>query len=501
MIPRITVTDKEQELDNLVVVISKWSKLPGGVFNAAEKKYLKEQVEDFKKELVTVNRLTHWVFLYFLKGEAERPRQLESLRKAGDQIAGILNEHKFSRVSIFDAEGRGEEVMALAEGMALGSYQFLKFKTEEKKSNTLEIVEIYSTALEQQAVEEAGKPTRKNENQLVPPAELLNIANESVVWCRDLINEPNSHQTATTFAGEVERVALEAGARAEVLNRKKLEALKMGGILGVNRGSHEPPAFTVVEWKPANAGNIRPVVLVGKGVIFDTGGMNLKPGNSMLGMKNDMAGAAAVAATLRAVAKAKLPLYVVGLMPATDNRPGPEAMVPGDVITMHNGATVEVVDTDAEGRLLLADALCYAQKYNPLLVIDLATLTGSAVRAIGKFAAAAMHKDAGTELVMLMTAGDRVFERLAGFPMWEEYGESLKSDIADMKNLGQPEAGLITAAKFLEHFTKYPYIHLDIAGPAFADKRDSYRGTGGTGFGVRLLVEFLQHNFTYLCTL
>jgi leucyl aminopeptidase len=364
--------------------------------------------------------------------------------------------------------------------MALGTYQFLKYKNEKEKKNTLKKIEIYSQKLE--VMQESPSSAVSQ----------LDILVGAVAAARDLVNEPNSHMTATGFSKAVERLAKESGAKAEVFNKPKIEALKMGGLLGVNRGSHEPPTFTVMEWKPAGAKNKKPIVLVGKGVIYDTGGMNLKPGDSMLNMKSDMAGAAAVAATIYAIAKAGLPVHVVGLMPATDNRPGMKALVPGDVITMHNGMTVEVLNTDAEGRLILADALSYAAKFDPALVIDLATLTGSAVRAIGKYGAAAMQVNAARELEILTESGYNMYERLAGFPMWDEYGELVKSDLADLKNLGPPEAGLITAAKFLEKFTSYPYIHLDIAGPAFLDKRDSYRGQGGTGFGVRLLFEFVK---------
>ena len=185
-------------------------------------------------------------------------------------------------------------------------------------------------------------------------------------------------------------------------------------------------------------------------------------------------------------------MHVIGLMPATDNRPGMEALVSGDIITMHNGMTVEVLNTDAEGRLILADALSYARKFDPALVIDLATLTGAAVRAIGKYGAVAMQSKASGELTSLISSGFEVSERLVEFPMWDDYGELVKSEVADLKNLGPAEAGMITAAKFLEKFTEYPYIHLDIAGPAFLDKADSYRGQGGTGFGVRLLFDFVS---------
>jgi leucyl aminopeptidase len=189
---------------------------------------------------------------------------------------------------------------------------------------------------------------------------------------------------------------------------------------------------------------------------------------------------------------AGIPVHVIGLMPATDNRPGPRAIVPGDIIRMQNGMTVEVLNTDAEGRLILADALNHASKYNPSLVIDLATLTGSAVRAIGRYGIVAMQRKASKEIEVLKESGWETYERIVEFPSWEEYGEGLKSDLADMKNIGPAEAGAITAGIFLEKFTGYPYIHLDIAGPAFLEKRDSYRGQGGTGVGVRLLFDFIK---------
>jgi len=504
MIPSITLTNKEQELGHLVVIVSKFSKLPTGIFSAAEKTYLKGQVETLKQDVVSFNRLSYCIYVYFIKEEHDPSKRLEASRNAGDKVAGLFNAQKATRVTIFDTEPDGDLVLAFAEGMALGSYQFLKYKRDRENENTLQEIEIYSKTLE----EPENDPSSLRPSSLVPrPSSFvtrhasrvteLNIVLEAVALCRDLINEPNSFLTATVFSKEVEKIANEVGAKVEVLNKQKLAALKMGGLLGVNQGSHEPPTFTVMEWKPAGSLNAKPFVFAGKGVVYDTGGMNLKPGDSMLNMKDDMSGAAAVAAAVYAIAKAKLPVHVVGLMPATDNRPGEKALVSGDIITMNNGMTVEVLNTDAEGRLILADALSYAKKYDPALVIDLATLTGAAVRAIGKFGAVAMQSNAAKELEIFKTSGYHVFERLVEFPMWDEYGEQIKSDLADLKNLGPAEAGMITAAKFLEKFTSYPYIHLDIAGPAFLDKRDSYRGQGGTGFGVRLLFDFI---FRYFAT-
>lgn len=474
MLPVVSLTSKEQEVQNLVLVLNSLKKLPSGLFSADEKRYIALAKEERKMEIIPFNRIGYWIYVCFIKEEKSDAKRYENCRRNGNRVASLLNENRASGAVVFDVEAHGPEVLAFTEGMLLGSYQFLKYKTKKEKENTLSSIALYSDGVTDRDVHH------------------LNIVADAVHRCRTLINEPNTYLSATVFSGEVEKMALSCGAKTEVMNKAKIEALKMGGLLGVNKGSHEPATFTVMEWKAEKAINKKPIVLVGKGVVYDTGGMNLKPGDSMNNMKDDMSGAAAVASVIYAVAAAKLPVHVIGLMPATDNRPGEQALVPGDVIIMHNGMTVEVLNTDAEGRLLLADALSYAEKYDPLLVIDLATLTGSAVRAIGKFGAAAMEAKATDALESLKHCGDKVYERLVGFPLWDEYGELIKSDLADLKNIGPSEAGMITAGKFLEKFTSYPYIHLDIAGPAFIVEHDSYRGKGGTGFGVRLLFEYLR---------
>ncbi|MFV0590173.1 MAG: leucyl aminopeptidase family protein [Draconibacterium sp.] len=267
----------------------------------------------------------------------------------------------------------------------------------------------------------------------------------------------------------------------------------MGGLLAVNKGSIEPPTFNILEWKPQNAVNTKPIVLVGKGIVFDTGGLSLKPtANSMDFMKTDMAGAAVIAATIYALALNKLPLYVVGLVAATDNRPDGNAYAPGDIITMFDGTTVEVLNTDAEGRLTLADALSYAKKYDPQLVIDYATLTGAADIVAGPHAAVVMGNSAAN-IENLKSAGFETYERLIEVPLWEEYDQSLKSKIADMNNLGTREGQSTIAGKFLEHFTSYNWIHIDSAGTPFQKEADAYRPAGGTGFGTRLLYRFLKN--------
>jgi leucyl aminopeptidase len=309
--------------------------------------------------------------------------------------------------------------------------------------------------------------------------------------CRNLVNEPVINLSATQLAEHFEDFFEGTGVKVDIFNKKKIEALKMGGLLAVNSGSSEPPTFSILEWKPANAKNQKPVVLVGKGVTFDTGGMNIKTGSFMDHMKTDMSGAATVASVVYAIAKSQLPVYVMAFIPATDNRINSNAIVSGDVLVMHSGKTVEVLNTDAEGRLILADALSYAQAYDPLLAITVATLTGSAARAIGKYGIVAMQNNAIGQMQHLKESGDAVHERIAEFPFWDDYAELIKSDVADLKNIGPMEGGAITAGKFLQAFTSYPFIHLDIAGCAYAEKRDSYRNQGATGMSVRLLIQFL----------
>lgn len=264
--------------------------------------------------------------------------------------------------------------------------------------------------------------------------------------------------------------------------------------MAVNKGSIDPPTFTVMEYKPARAVNKSPIVLVGKGIVYDTGGLSLKStANSMDHMKCDMGGAAAVAGTMYAIAKNKSKVHVVGLVPATDNRPGLNAYAPGDIVRMRDGLSVEVMNTDAEGRMVLADGLSWAKNYKPELVIDLATLTGAALRTVGPTGVAAMEKDSGKHLDRLRDSGNKVYERLFEMPLWREYREMLKSDIADIKNLGGPFAGAQTAGKFLEHFTDFPWIHLDIAPVAWSYHLEGYRLKNGTGAGVRLLFDFLSN--------
>ncbi|NQY08893.1 MAG: leucyl aminopeptidase [Flavobacteriales bacterium] len=413
------------------------------------------------------------VFVIQIGDKASSPKLLEDTRKNGNIIVAQLNTQKIKSAVVVDNLKIQGISTAIAEGIALGNYQFLNHKTGKQKDNSLSQIKIKSDNLTKA---EAGQL----QNQL-----------DSVLIARDLVNEPLSYLTADQMAKDVAKLGKKSGFKVHILGKKQISTLKMGGILAVNKGSVDPPAFCILEWKPKKVVNKKPYVLVGKGVVFDTGGLSLKPTpNSMDMMKCDMGGAATVTGVINAIALSKLPIHIIGLLPLTDNRPGGNAIVPSDVITMHNKMTVEVMNTDAEGRLILADALSYAKKYKPELVIDLATLTGSAHAAIGAQASVLMGTADEEIKFRLKNCGLKTHERLAEFPFWDEYGEQLKSDVADLSNMGGPTAGAITAGKFLENFIDYPWLHIDIAGTAFLTAPDSYRPKGGTGYGVRLLYNF-----------
>lgn len=409
----------------------------------------------------------------------------ERLREIGAKGADLAAQRKATTIALrlpktnLDAETAGQ---AFVEGFVLASYRFLRYKTGE--NNTYEGPERLVLH-----ADDEEKASRRG-------ADRGRIIAEATSTARDLVNLSPHDKTPTLLAKDVEKLGKKHGFEVSVWDKALIEEEQMGGLLAVNRGSQDPPVFIELTWMPDHALNTKPVVLVGKGVVFDTGGLSLKPTkNSMDYMKADMAGAAAVVGAMEALARLEVPLYVVGLIPATDNRPGENAYVPGDVLRMHSGKTVEVLNTDAEGRLILADALSYAKTYRPELVIDLATLTGSQVIALGSSVAAVMTNDrngAAERIDAMEAAGHRSGDLVHRMPMFASYGKLLESDVADIKNIGGREAGSITAAKFLEHFVDYPWVHLDIAGPAFLQSAKPYRPKGGTGFGVRLLVDFLR---------
>lgn len=322
------------------------------------------------------------------------------------------------------------------------------------------------------------------------PSELSVLLN-AVYQVRDWVNMPYNQLKSVEFHAEIERVASQYGLKYEGLGPKAIEALKMAGLESVNKGSVSPPLFAILEHCPEGKAQDAPLVLVGKGVMFDSGGHSLKTAKGMEEMKGDMAGAATVLGTMMVLAQMNYPKRVVALLPVTDNRLAPGSLSPGDVITYSNGTTVEVLNTDAEGRLILADALLYAAKLKPEWVLDLATLTGAAVAAVGEGAMVGFEQSASGLFSMLCEAGQHVGEPVVQLPLLPEYEEQLKSDVADMKNIGSGYAGAITAALFLKRFTEYPWMHIDLS-MALTASATQYRTAGGTGAGLRLLWKFLQ---------
>lgn len=460
--------------DHLLLVVNDKSTFDSTLLGTEEKQFVRASLKE-GKTTITINQYKRMIYVQLLTPVSnDRVKSLESWRKAGAQLASRFNAAGHQSITLVD-NGHGDLLLALAEGIILGNYQFLKYKSNGKKEiNSLKNISVVSKKINKTEIDR------------------LSIISQATCKARDLVNEPQSFLNSVVFAKEFQKLAKEGGFKSTVFDKKKITALKMGGLLSVNKGSVQPPTFTVMEYKPAKAVNKKPIVLVGKGVVYDTGGMSLKPtANSMDYMKCDMAGGAVVGTAMYAAAKAKLPLYIIGLVPATDNRLDGDAYVPGDVITMMSGKTVEVLNTDAEGRLILADALHYAKRYDPELVLEFSTLTGSAAATLGPYGIVAMGNLNEELKSKLISCGDEVYERLGIMPFWDEYNELLKSDIADLRNIGGPNAGAITAGKFLENFTDYPFLHLDIAGPAFSKSNDSYRGKNGTGVGVRLVFEYL----------
>lgn len=473
MVPPVNFSKEIDSEQSLVVLCDELAKAESFCQTPAEFQYAKRQF-DQGNELIVLNRYAAFLFLVIINTDGEAYKLREKCRKLGNEIQKLADKEKLESLQLKNEQKTESYFLDLFEGLLLSNYHFGKYKKEKKK-----------TFPESLTLLEGGFDTHHAED-------VANIA-EGVFATRDLVNEPVSYLTAQQFAKSIEELGKASGFEVKVLQKKEIEEERMEALLAVNKGSIDPPTFSILEYAPENSVNEKPIVLVGKGVVYDTGGLSLKPTeNSMDIMKCDMAGGGAVVGTFVAIAKSKLPVKVVGLIPATDNRPGGNAYAPGDVIGSRKGSTIEVANTDAEGRLVMADALDYARELNPELVFDLATLTGAAIRAIGQYGIVYMGNAGEDVKNQLEEAGKAVFERLVELPLWEDYGDELKSGIADIRNLGSNAAGAITAGKFLEHFVDYNWVHFDIAGPAYLLKEDSYRGKFGTGAGVRLLVEFFK---------
>lgn len=420
-----------------------------------------------------LDRLPKRTYQVVVDSKLPEYEQLEQIRKACYDVCDFARKDKVNVLCLDCTNLQEQQLFAAVEGLSLANYSFDRFKSDVPSH--IETLYVPHPAISQAKIDECQR--------------LMN----RIFWCREWVNLPVANLNAEQFADELAAVAHDLKIKCTVFDKKQLQSLRMGGLLAVNKGSVDEPRFVLLEYFPENS-DPQPIALVGKGIMYDTGGLNIKPDDYMCEMKSDMAGAATMASVLFAAADNNLPVHLVALLPLTDNRPGFNAYAADDILTMYDGTSVEIVNTDAEGRLILADAIAFAAaNYNPSLIIDAATLTGAAVRAISTFGIAAMHQNAAEPMARLEAAGNEVHERIAQFPFWNEYGDLIKSEVADIKNCGPAQAGTITAGKFLAHFAKrFPFIHLDIAGVAYFSKPQAPFRIGASGYGIRLLYRYLK---------
>lgn len=368
---------------------------------------------------------------------------------------------------------------ALVEGAVLGTYQFTKHKTEDVKPNTVEQIDIVE--LDENKIDAIRAGIHRGA-----------VTADAVNYARDLTNEPANVLTPSYLAEQAASIARETGMECRVFDRDEIERLGMNLLLAVAKGSRQEPRFITMRYR---SGSLRKMIaIVGKGITFDSGGINLKQGDMLEVMKDDMSGAGVVLATMRAIAALKPDVDVLALIPATENMPGGDAIKPGDVIRGLSGKTVEINNTDAEGRLVLADAIAYAEREQVNEIIDIATLTGACVVALGRGMAGILGTDQAL-VDKLVAAAAQGGEKLWQLPLHLEYEKDISSGVADIKNSGGREAGAISAALFIKkHIQKTPWAHIDIAGPVTIDKDTPLAPKGSTGFGVRTLISYLTSN-------
>ncbi|MCX8117942.1 MAG: leucyl aminopeptidase [Desulfobacterota bacterium] len=413
------------------------------------------------------------------KEEFDLERWRGAVSKAGQFIRelGIKQfAHELTRLKDLSEEDLSENFVI---GLVLGLYQYheLKTKDREKIKTIDEAILLGETDQEIRLLQEGA---RRGE-----------IIAEAVCMARDLVNGPSNRVTPTVLAEKAREIAQNHSLDIQVFGLDEAEAMGMGAFVAVAKGTQEPAKFIVLEYNKGKG--LDTIALVGKGITFDSGGISIKPSEGMDRMKGDMSGAAAVLGAIQAAAQLQIPLHLVGLLPATENLPSGKAYKPGDVLKTLSGQTVEVISTDAEGRLILADALTYSLRYQPKAIIDLATLTGACIIALGDHVIGMMGND--DDLAKKVEeASKKVGEKVWRLPLWEEYFDYLKSDTADFRNVGTRAAGTIIGGMFLSKFVeKTPWVHLDIAGPAFLEKERPYIPKGGTGVGVRLLIQLLRN--------
>ena len=408
----------------------------------------------------------------------------EKLRGAFATVARYVRSLKIKEFStsldfIFLNKPLDEIAKAVVEGVCLGLYQYTSFKTIDR--DKIRGMKEFTIIAEKEKVC----------NIIRSAAKKAEIISRAVCFTRDIVSAPGNEMTPTDMAHEARKIAKRKNVKLTVLDEAEMKKIGMNALLGVARGSEEPAKFIILEYRAGNKSD-PPVAVVGKGLTFDSGGISIKPSEKMDEMKSDMAGGAAVMGVIMAAADLSLKVNTVGLIPATENLPGGRAYKPGDIVKSLSGQTIEVLSTDAEGRLILADALTYAGRFKPAAIIDLATLTAACVIALGDHVTGMMGTDDRLKR-KIKDAADATDERVWELPLWEDYHELIKSDVADYKNHGGRSGGAITAAAFLSKFVgDYPWVHLDIAGPAWLTKDKPYIPKGASGVGVRLMVQFLR---------
>lgn len=413
-----------------------------------------------------------------LMGLGEKPGfSPDTVRKAAILAAAKFKSACTSIAFAREFDGGEGYIAALAEGVMLGAYEFLKYKTKNGDENEIDRVLIITKE----------KKERRFEEEIAT----ANALADSISLARDMVNEPPLYMTPSRIADIASAVAQEGGMKCEIFDLEEIKRRGMGGLAAVTSGSTEPPRFIHLTYEPRGKHKTT-LAVVGKGITFDSGGLCIKPADSMRTMKMDMAGAAAVLGIMKAVARLKPSVKVHGLISSCENMTGPAAYKPDDVLRAYNGKTIEVINTDAEGRIVLSDALSYAVHLKADEIIDLATLTGACMVALGTHTAGLMGNNQKLIDGMLSAAGS-AGEKVWQLPMDDELRTEIKSDVADMKNAGSRWGGAITAAMFLENFVgDTAWAHLDIAGPAYNERESAWNPKGGTGFGVRTLVSYIM---------
>jgi leucyl aminopeptidase len=412
--------------------------------------------------------------------------ELDKIRQAAGTVYKKAKELKIKNYVSY-LYGRGQKgidfqtsAQVLTEGTLLSSYHLDQYKTEGKE----ELFEVESMTI--------WEEDKTKKNVIEKGMKTGEINSWGTNLARNMIDHPSNVMTPGKMAEIALNLSKEYKFRCEVLSPSDLEKLKFGALLAVAQGSHQPAKFIIMEHMPEKKRK-GTIVLVGKAITFDSGGISIKPSEGMWEMKGDMAGGAAVIATMASAARGGIPVHLIGLVPATENLPSGTAYKPGDIIKSYSGKTIEIISTDAEGRLILADALAYAQKYEPKAILDIATLTGACVVALGNVVAGLLGNDQRL-LNKVKRSAEKTGEKVWELPLDEEYDEQIKSDLADVKNSGGRPAGTITAAAFLKKFVgKTPWAHLDIAGRDWEEKSKPYIPKGPVGFGVRLFLEFIRN--------